>query len=130
MTRTCAVLAVGAVSVALAGCSADPSVTVAGTVRFDGQPLERGEIIFAAPDGSVTPTAAPIENGRYEVRALPGAKKVMINASRRSKTIDPLTKEAEEYSFIPAAYNVQSKLTADLKPGNQNEVNFELKSKP
>ncbi|MBN9120187.1 MAG: hypothetical protein J0I06_13660 [Planctomycetes bacterium] len=125
-----ATLAVGAALIALAGCAGDPSVSVAGTVTFDGQPLEKGEIIFTAPDGSAAPAAAPIENGRYETRTRPGAKKVAINASRRSKTVDPLTREAEEYSFIPAAYNVQSKLTADIKPGDRNEVSFDLKSKP
>jgi hypothetical protein len=123
-------LALGAALLALTGCSGDPSVTVAGTVTFDGRALEQGEIIFSSHDGSVTPAAAQIENGRYALRALPGAKKVTINASRRSKTIDPNTKEYEEYSFIPAAYNVQSKLTADIKPDSPNEVNFELKSKP
>jgi hypothetical protein len=117
-------------AVALAGCARDPSVAVVGTVVFDGQPLDQGEIIFVSPDGSVTPTAGPIAGGRYQVRALPGAKKVMINASRLSQTVDPNTREHQEYSFIPTAYNIQTRLTADIKPGDPNEVNFELKSRP
>lgn len=113
-----------------AGCGGDPSVEVTGTVTFDGRPLAEGEVIFAAEDGGVTPAAAKVQGGRYALRSLPGPKKVMINASRRSPVRDSLTGEYQEYSFILPVYNLQSKLTANVRPGQSNTFDFELKSKP
>jgi hypothetical protein len=112
------------------GCSSDPHVEVSGAVTFDGKPLERGEIIFVAADGSVTPAGGPIDDGHYAVKMLPGPKKVMINASKLSAAVDPGTGERQEYSFIPPVYNLKTRLTANVEPNQKNQVTFDLKSKP
>lgn len=112
------------------GCNGDPTVDVNGVVTFEGKPLQEGEVIFATEDGSLTPAAGKIQEGRYTLRTLPGPKKVMINASKRSNVRDPLTGDFQEYSFIPPSYNLRSKLTADVRPGRANTFDFELKSRP
>ena len=38
-------------------------------------------------------------------------------------------KELLKEMYIPAKYNKQSKLTAELKPGNNENINFDLVSR-
>ncbi len=110
------------------GCGAKPA-EVSGTVTFDGHPLVDGDIIFESPDGSVTPAAGKIVNGHYLVTITAGPKKVRINASKPATKPDPVMGMMPIESLIPTEYNLETKLTADLKPGKQ-EANFDLKSKP
>jgi hypothetical protein len=119
-------------AVLTAGCSTDPTVEVFGTVTLDGKPLDKGEILFVAADGATRPVSGSVESGRYKVRVEPGRKKVMVNASKLSDTVDPNTRERQEYSIIPSAYNFESKLAVDVEPGSRQpkEANFDLKSKP
>ena len=116
----------------VAGCTADKTVEVSGAVTLDGKPLDKGEIVFVAANGSARPVGGSVESGRYKVRVEPGRKKVMVNASKLSDKIDPNTRERQEYSIIPAAYNYESKLFLDVEPSTSQpkEANFDLKTKP
>jgi hypothetical protein len=114
----------------LAGCAGKPQAEVAGTVKIDGQPLQEGEIIFAAADGQTAPSAATIVEGKYSLQVAPGKKLVRINASRPTKVVDPVMGTAARESMIPEEFNVQTKLTADVKPGKQEGVDFEVKAIP
>jgi hypothetical protein len=120
-------LSVAAVAAALPGCGS-PLSEVSGTVQVDGKALPEGEIIFEAADGKTTPAAGPIKDGKYTVQVLPGAKKVKINASRPTAKPDPVMGTSARESMIPAEFNDQTKLTADVKTGKQDNVNFEVKS--
>lgn len=116
--------------VALAGCGGSREAEVSGTVNIDGKPLSEGEIIFEAADGSATPAAGPIREGKYSLRSLPGAKVVKITASRPTKGNDPVMGAAAREPRIGPEFNAKSKLTADLKPGSNDGVNFEVKGLP
>jgi len=118
----------GVAVVLFAGCQTDPFVDVSGTVTLDGNPIPEGEIIFLAPDGSATPSAGPIRDGKFKCRATRGMKKVQINATR-----DTGRKEMDGWpireSIIPERYNTRTELTADVGASKTNDFTFELSSK-
>lgn len=113
----------------LAGCG-DRLAEVSGTVKIDGQPLEEGEIIFEEADQSKTPAAGKIAAGKYTVKTLPGNKKVRINASRPAKKPDPVLGAAAREAAVAPEFNEKTKLTATVKPGKQDGVDFEVKAAP
>jgi len=113
----------------LAGCGgggvAEYSVT--GTVTFDGQPVEKGEIRFVSADSQGAAYAGAIENGKFECKVTEGKKRVEIAATRESAT--PAADGLPDYvSYIPAAYNTESTLEAEVKAGGGNAFTFDLKS--
>ena len=77
-----------------------------------------------------SPAAAPIKDGKYTVKVLPGAKKVRINASRQPAKPDPVMGAAARESMVQPQYNLETTLTADVKPGKQEGVDFKVKSIP
>jgi hypothetical protein len=114
----------------LSGCGGTAEAEVAGTVNIDNKPLAEGEIIFESSDGSVTPAAGQIREGQYRLKVLPGPKKVKITASRPTKIPDPVMGAAAREALISPEFNVETKLTADIKPGMNEGVNFEVISLP
>jgi hypothetical protein len=114
----------------LAGCGGEQPAEVTGTVKMDGKPLAEGEIIFEAADASKTPAAATIKNGEYTVLVLPGQKKVKVTASRPPKRRDPLLGDAAREPMLGPEYNDRTTLTADVKPGKNEGVNFDVKELP
>lgn len=102
--------------------------TVTGTVTFDGQPVEQGEIVFFPADiGS--PCAGSIAGGKFECRVPAGENRVEITATRESPT--PASDGLPNYeSYIPAQYNTESTLTASVAAGGENTFTFELQSPP
>ena len=118
-----------AATLGVTGCGGSEA-EVSGSVTVDGQPLKDGDIIFEAADGSVTPAAGKIVDGKYSLKVLPGPKKVRINASRPTKKPDPVMGAAARESMIAPEFNEQSRLAADVKGGRQAGVNFEVKSIP
>ena len=119
--------------VALTGCG-DGMTRIEGTVKLDGQPLADGTITFVPADGQTASAGGPIKNGVYSVEAPPGSKKVEIQASkvvgeRPAYAGDPNSPKIPiTESIIPARYNTETTLTADLKPGTNDGVNFDLQS--
>lgn len=130
MTRCFAAAVVAAGLALLAGCGGESEADVSGTVLIDGTPVPEGEIIFEAADGSKTPGAGPIKDGKYAVRVLPGPKKVRINASRPPKKRDPVLGDAAREQMLGPEYNMSTKLTADIKPGRNEGVDFQVKALP
>ena len=74
-----------------------------------------------------TPQAGQIVNGKFECRVSDGQKRVEITATRESPTPAP-DGLPNFVSYIPAAYNSQSTLTAEVKPDGENTFTFDLKS--
>jgi hypothetical protein len=118
-------------SVLLIGCSHQPPLyEVTGLVTFDGQPIPEGDLLFITPDGTRGPDPAKITGGKYELKTTAGKKRVEISASKirpggaRGAGGEPV---AEEY--VPARYNIQSELTADVQAKAKNTFDFELGSK-
>jgi hypothetical protein len=126
--RACLAFAIAALITTI-GCSGSES-EVSGTVLMDNQPLKEGDIIFEDVEGKVTPVAGKIVDGKYSLKVLPGKKKVKISASRPTKKVDPVMGAAAREAMIPVEFNEQTKLTAEVKPGKQDGVNFEVKSLP
>jgi hypothetical protein len=128
MIRPSGALAAGLVLLA-AGCG-DGLYPVSGTVQWKGADLAQGNIIFRDPEGKLAPGAAKIINGRFEVRLTPGPKRVEIYAERQTR----FNKEMNQYEreqYIPQRYNGDdSVLRADVGPGKENQLRFDLTDKP
>ncbi|MFO0956447.1 MAG: hypothetical protein U0800_03145 [Isosphaeraceae bacterium] len=109
---------------------------VAGRVSFDGKPLERGLITFQPVDDKLPVVSAVVEGGEF---ALPksegpaaGPHKVSVWARKATgkKVKDPdntglLVEEHRE--LIPEQYNLRTTLTAEVPPGGEKALAFELK---
>ncbi|QDT27812.1 hypothetical protein Enr10x_31420 [Gimesia panareensis] len=115
----------------LAGCSGGESLpelaTVTGVVNLDGSPLPSANILFQPQQGK-TAFALTDENGKFELMysqdatgATPGNYTVKI-----SKEKNP---EEPGNELLPAKYNEQTTLTADVKADQENEFQFDLTSK-
>jgi hypothetical protein len=101
---------------------------VKGSVRFNGQPVESGEILFAPVDKRAAPDVGRIDQGLYEALVKGGKKRVEIRASRPVVGGKPNPMGPVYHDYIPEKYNARTKLTADVKPDGENRFDFELKS--
>jgi hypothetical protein len=117
----------------LAGCSGGgpPLGKVSGTVTLDGQPLEGAAVQF--DPGNVRPASGTTDSqGRYELvftseskGAVLGTNTVRIYPKTSDEAGDNLP--ASEIVEIPAKYNTESTLTAEVKEGD-NTFDFALTS--
>ena len=123
----------------LAGCGAGPGgrQPVSGTVTFKGAPLAHGTIEFEPAEQS---TAASMEGGevregKYSLPAkqglMPGKYQVRISSTEESGKA-PSAESAPgegppDKELIPAQYNVNTKLTAEVTQKGPNNFNFDLK---
>jgi hypothetical protein len=116
------------------GCapSGPKTYPVSGTVTFDGQPLQDGYVTFVSSGGDIGPDAGKISAGEFSFRAQAGPKRVEIQANRPKPgaAADPAMGAVPQEQFIPSHYNLQSTLTAEVKPDGENRYEFQLKSKP
>ena len=115
----------------LVGCDGGPKeptpVTVTGTVLVDDKPLANGTISFSANDGR-PPGEGTITNGAYSLQVPPGERRVEIHHYAELKEKGPggetLTKDT-----IPAKYNNESTLKAQVTAAGPNEFTFKLDGK-
>jgi hypothetical protein len=140
-------VAMGLVAPGCSGLGDDlPREAISGTVTLDGQPLPAGAIQFtpsggATTSGNLVSGGSPVNAGRFsidrEVGLLPGKYRVAVNAAG-AKGTDPSGKPPEPgrpnrlerpKELIPAKYNAESTLTAEVKKGGPNDFKFDLVSK-
>ena len=115
----------------IAGCNRSPATArVTGTITFDGKPLANAGVEFLPEDGSRSSFGGTDANGKYELKfsasaigAMPGKHKVVIRTAASEP--DPENPNAAKEK-LPARYNTNSELTAELK-GGSNVVDFDLK---
>ena len=109
----------------LSGCGTDgPALgTVSGTVSLDGEPLEGATVIFQPEVGKAS-FGKSDQEGHYDLRyskdrkgAVVGHHVVEIRLAGDTTPVEPL----------PARYNTESELTADIKKG-ENQKDFPLHS--
>jgi len=118
-----------------AGCGGgQQKAQVSGTVTLDGVPIENGTIQFY-PTGAGQTAGGGIEQGKYKLDASVGEMTVTISATKvvgKQKAYDtpdsPVRDKVAE--MVPDEYNKMSKLKVTLKPGVNENVNFDLVSKP
>jgi hypothetical protein len=116
------------------GCSGGGVATyrVTGTATFDGDPIAEGDIIFLSVDNSTPPGAGKIQGGTFKAEVPAGQKKVEIRASRMEPLPEGQTGAMGEtemaVDYIPARYNSETELTAEVKEGGNNEFSFALTS--
>ncbi|MCZ2341498.1 MAG: hypothetical protein LC104_06835 [Bacteroidales bacterium] len=125
------------------GCGPEsPRREIHGIVTFDGKPLPAGMIQFESlPDQPTCNESAPIQNGAYTVTGLggllPGKYRVRItsldaNAPKPAEDVAPGTPVEEKKlsptsKNLPAKYNTQSELTAEVSSTQSEPINFDLK---
>lgn len=124
-------LAAGVYALWLAGCSPSTPTTypVSGAVSFDGKPVDNGDIVFVPMDHALGPDAGKICAGKYSGWAKAGKCRVEIRAvaigpdTPRDDTGAPIVT-----NYVPARYNNQSELTAEVSAGAKNVFDFSLQS--
>jgi hypothetical protein len=130
------VLAVG-----LGGCGGSidslPREAVSGSVTFEGQPLAKGTIQFAPTSDNLPTTGmATINDGKYSIpRAnglVPGTYKVAITsltevAEAKFSHGVPGKPAPAPKNLISKQFNKNSNLTAEVKGGQSNNFEFEVK---
>jgi hypothetical protein len=131
-----AALAVGLL--AMTGCNHGPGrYALDGTVTLDGQPLEQGNIRFTPESGTGGPIAGgEISTGKFSIPAkggtFSGRFRVEITATRQashkvpSRMTGELAPAMEQY--LPACYNTESTLRAEVSQTGDNRFVFAIKS--
>ena len=106
---------------------------VSGTVTLDGRPFAKANVAFEPGQGRPSFGATDAQ-GQYTLQfaggykgAIVGRHTVRIGTEGYVLGPDGTTEFVAE--SVPAAYNTQSTLAADVQPG-QNTFNFDLSSKP
>ncbi len=121
------------IGAAAMGCGAPAGpkkFQVTGKVTLDGQPIQKGYIIFQPVKAGDPPEGAEILDGKYVVRTMPGDKKVEIKASKSTGEKSGKGDEVQE-NYIPPQYNVKTELTAKVTDKEStNQFDFTLKTKP
>jgi hypothetical protein len=133
--KSLCVLSLFAVSaLILAGCgpaAAPETLSVTGTVTFDGTPVADGEIVFRDSAGQTRSCGGLITGGKFTFDSSPGSKKVEITARRevpgKMDTSNPGEEVPLMEQYIPDTYNEKTTLTADVS-ADKTTFDFELKS--
>jgi len=125
--------------VVVAGCgSGSDSMRVWGTVTFQGQPVDEGQIVFFPIENTTGPsTGTEIHHGRYDIEKRIGPRaggtyRVEITASGPETSYCPNASgvghvAAVRSQYLPAAYNRHSQLRVEISPKRkQNEYDFHL----
>ena len=117
------------VVLSLAGCGR-PGPTqflVTGTVKWQGEPVEKGDIIFDPVERKTRAEATKIVGGNYSLRIGAGKMKVRIFASRElpGKVSKDMNAPVLEH-YIPPEFNRQTTLEAEVLPRDDNQFSFDL----
>jgi len=131
-------------SLVLPGCGGAednlPREPISGTVTYDGKPLKVGTIqFFPASQKEGIASGGIVTDGTFHVAKndgpVPGKYSVMIFA--RDENPEPVTSEGEmpgevrgkrskTSGLIPLRYNLQTELSAEVKPDGPNTYAFAL----
>ncbi|MCS7303545.1 MAG: hypothetical protein NZ602_00350 [Thermoguttaceae bacterium] len=122
------------------GCGGSgPGMRVWGTVTYQGQPIQEGQIVFTPIEGTPGPsTGAEIKNGQYEIPKhigpyAKGVYRVEITAMGQEKTYSPNASGQGPFytvreQIIPPAYNQRSTLRVTISPEpDKNQHDFHLR---
>lgn len=128
-----------AVALSCSGCGSSVKTDlgqVQGTVTLDGSPLANAQVVFS-PDGGRPSTGVTDDAGKYTLTYIRDTKGAKIGKhSVRIESVPPPSEPTAEnpegvgafVEKIPAKYNAETQLTAEVKPG-ENTCDFQLVSK-
>jgi hypothetical protein len=122
--------------VAMAGCAkrhAEPvKAAVTGRVTLDGAPLATGEVFFISKKGESADRLA-IKDGSFAGRVTVGPQAVQITSLKVVGKAPRMPGEVPVDVFentLPAKYGPGSALVAEIKPGSNEPLVYELQSEP
>lgn len=110
-------------------------VEVDGIVMIDSEPVPNAEVVFRPAEGRPSIGRTDVA-GHYVLQymegtsgAVPGSHQVTITTYLEADpdSSDPVIQQGLP-EIIPDIYNTRTTLTADLKPGQKNTVDFPLES--
>jgi len=111
------------------GCSSETRrYGVTGVVKFQGQPVSTGQIIFAADDSGEA-GVGKIENGKYSLQTTAGEKTVRITATKETGRFSEGgmgAKVPELIDLIPPKYNTASSEKRTVEAKNGQTIDFDL----
>jgi hypothetical protein len=120
------------IAMLLAGCGPQQNgLPISGGVTFQGKPLNQGTIQFSPAEGQETFSGGSIQDGRYLLSAehglAPGKYQVRIYSSEgaASQSDEPPGERVAPFrERIPAPYNSQTTLAAEVKEAGDNTFDF------
>lgn len=123
--------AICSVLLVVLGCagSEKPKYAVRGTVTFDGVQVEDGDILFIPAQRDSAAEGGRIEDGTFEFLATAGPKRVEIRAAKLDPKLKNPRGEPTPVDYIPAKFNSQSTLNAEVTASGANQFSFDLKSR-
>lgn len=126
----------------LSACQKSDALSVSGTVVVDGTPLADGIIAFMPVGASGKGGSAPIVNGSYTVKVLPGkmivqfyAERTMTDQEKTAYKNNPMTHDSSRTEnkmttqYLPKQFNEQSTIITEIV-SNRKDLNFELSTQP
>jgi hypothetical protein len=106
------------------GCGSG-KVPVSGMVTLDGKPLPEGRLYFFDEKG--LPTVDDFKEGRFAFQLTPGTKRVEIRAFELINPPPPAPYDPKR-NYLPARYNTNSTLRAEIPASGMTDLHFELQS--
>ena len=110
-------------------------MSIEGTVTLDGKPLQKGDIQLSPLPGTASPTVGgAIANGKFNIPSalgpMVGKFRVQISSAGLTgrKILDPRRNiMMDEYGeLLPAKYNSQSQLQAEVTSSGPNHFEFAM----
>ena len=115
----------------LVGCggSENDLASVTGTITLDGDPLPDAFVVFAPTSGGTTSYGRTDSAGHYEMMFTDDEKGAWLGVNRVEINTGDVgaAEEGGAKEKVPAAYNQNSELTAEVQDG-KNVFNFDLDS--
>jgi hypothetical protein len=111
------------------GCgSRSETCPVSGKISLDGVPIASGEVMLVPMESTGGgPVAADIHDGEFALQAPQGPKRVEVRAVRpipgKNTPMGPIQEQ-----YIPARYNAESVLRAEVTRDGPNWIELDLKS--
>jgi hypothetical protein len=104
-----------------------PMAKVSGKVTLDGAPMKDGEIEFEAV--AQPPRTLKIEDGAFSGEVFSGKNVIRLHQFKEGPpaSTDP-DKKPMKMEALPAKYNAQSTLSADVPAAGTTELKFEATS--
>lgn len=129
LPRSAALVAAALIHVCVIGCGPQPRVDedrtgISGTVTFAGEPLKAGTMTFDSTKKAISTPVSIGPDGRYATNRVPLGPNIVTIGTEMLLDGSP-----HLYVKIPLRYAdpTKSGLTVEVKPGTNENVNFELK---